>query len=415
LLVTCSAAITATTYTETWKSIPAQLTGDLSPYVDVKKGTLYLNGAESLLRMTIGCNYDSTSRKPGRQSAKNPHLTAKNTCTIGSEKEKTDHWDEIGDSYFVIHMLRWKDAAVDATDSSKASPTVEFQHWYVYHHQKVWSDQDFTTAKRIFGKHRVWFLYVHLNKPTGLAYESIYEVQTVQKIPAYLDHLIQLAGLFGIKAPAAGGGAGGINVFGAQEFEIPYVPSDIKFTPQLTLAPPPPPIPGAPKPPSFGTVGSVITGPVGETFDDEGKYLLDFSVGVPITKISQLQYTDTNGTVTATKVDKRNIYGFFNLYLKPVDLKATGFSKLPHLVTGVAIDTNPLKKAFVGIGYGPALANFYLGAMINTDRAPAGLACGNTPTAAQSQGTLLNRTCVKFGFGLNMGVGAVVNALKGKK
>ncbi len=414
LIAACSAAFAATTYTETWKSVPAQLTGDLSPYIDLNKGVLYLNGAEPLLRMTIGCNYDSNSRKPGPPSAKKTQLKA-GTCTMGTNKDKTDSWDELGDSYFVIHLLRWKDVTVDAADNSKASPTVDSQHWYVYHHQKVWSDQDFTTAKRIFGKHRVWFLYVHINKPGGLAYSSIYEIQTTKKIPAYLDHLIQLAGLFGIKAPAAGGGGGGINVFGAQEFEIPYVPSDVKFTPQLTLAAPPPPVPGAPKPPNFGTVGSVVSGPTGETFDNEGKYRVDFSVGVPFTKISQLQYSDTNGAITAAKVDKREIYGFFNLYPVPVDLKRSGFSKFPHLVTGVAIATNPLKKGFVGIGYGPALANFYIGAMINTDRAPAGLACGTTPTPAQSQGTLFNRTCFKLGFGLNMGVGAVVNALKGTK
>jgi len=414
-LATWSATLAATTHTETWRSVPAQLTDDdLSPYLDLKKGTFYLNGVEPVLRMTLGCNYDPTSRKPGRASEKKSKLTA-GTCTTGPNKDKTDHWDEIGDSYFVIHLLRWKDVAVDPADNSKASPTVDTQQWYVYHHQKVWSDQDFSTAKRIFGKHRVWFLYVHLNKPAGLAYTSIYDIQTTQKIPAYLDHLIQLTGLFGIKAPPAGGGGPAIvNVFGGQEFDIPYVPSDIKFTPKLTLTTPPPAVGGA-KPVIFGAIGSVISGPTAETFDNEGKYLVDFSVGVPISKISQLQYTDTNGTITAAKVDKRDIYGFFNLYFKPIDIKGSGFSKLPHLVTGVAIATNPLKKGFVGLGFGPAITNFYFGATINTDRAPAGLACGTTPTAAQNQGSLPNRTCFQFGYGLNIGVGAVVKALKSTK
>jgi hypothetical protein len=98
-----------------------------------------------------------------------------------------------------------------------------------------------------------------------------------------------------------------------------------------------------------------------------------------------------------------------------VDIKGAGFSKWPHLVAGVAIDSTPLKKALIGVGYGPAIANFYVGALINTDRAPSGTACGATPSISQSQGALPYRTCTQFSFGLNLGVGAVVNALKGTK
>lgn len=405
-------ALAATSYTDTWKSQPSQLSGDLSPYIDTANGALYLSGAEPLLRMTIGCNFDPVSREPGRTLKTRKGLTAGN-CKEGPNRGKSDHWDEIGDSYFVIHLLRWKDVAVDPTNTSKSTPTVDSQHWYVYHDQQVWTDQDFTTAKRIFGKHRVWFLYLHINKPTNLAYTAVYEVQTTKKTPAYLDHLVQLAGLFGITTPSLGGGGGAVTVFNAREFDIPYVPSDITFTPQLTVVTPPP-TPGGANPVSFGTVGTAISGPVAETFDNEGKYWLDFSVAVPITKISQLQYTDANGTIVPAMVDKRNIFGLVNLYFKPIDVKGTGFSKWPHLVAGVAIDSTPLKNILVGVGYGPALANFYAGALLNTDRAPSGLACGATPSAGQAQGPLPHRTCAQFSFGLNLGVGAVVNALKGK-
>lgn len=411
LFVYSSLCLAGSSYTESWKSTPAQLTGDLSSYVDTNKGELYLNGAESILRMTLGCNLDTTSRKPKTTLKKKSKLTS-GTCAAGGG---TDHWDEIGDSYFVIHVLRWKDVSVDPTDSNKAAPAIDSQRWYVYHNQKLWTDEDFTKAKRIFGKHRVWFLYLHLNKPARLAYSAVYTVQTTQKTPAYLDHLMQLAGLFGMKSvPAGGGAATTITVFGGQEFEIPYVPSDIKFTPQFTLATPTPAVPPA-KPYDFGAPGTPVSGLVPETFDNEGKYWIDFSVAVPFNKISQLQYNNTNNTIIAAKVDQQNIFGLLNVYFRPIDIKGTGFSKWPHLVAGVAIDSNPLKKALVGVGYGPALANIYVGAALVTDRAPSGVDCGQKPPTSQAQVALPYRTCAQFSVGLNVGVGAVVSALKSTK
>jgi hypothetical protein len=66
----------------------------------------------------------------------------------------------------VIHVLRWSDP-----DAEKKQ-TVVAQNWYVFNNghakglrsDRIWSQEDFTTADRIYGVKRIWMLYIHLNK-----------------------------------------------------------------------------------------------------------------------------------------------------------------------------------------------------------------------------------------------------------
>jgi hypothetical protein len=54
-----------------------------------------------------------------------------------------------------------------------------------------------------------------------------------------------------------------------------------------------------------------------KTFDNEGKYHIDFSVAVPITKISELSYVQTSQGIAPANVDKQKIFALFDFIRFP--------------------------------------------------------------------------------------------------
>lgn len=151
------------------------------------------------------------------------------------------------------------------------------------------------------------------------------------------------------------------------------------------------------------------------TFDDEGLYHFDFSVAVPIRKISEISYVESSNTLVPAKVDKQTTFGVIDYYFKPVDIKGSGWSLYPHALAGVAINSHPLKRILIGGGYGPLLAHFYMGLVLSTQSLPAGTSCGKVPTVQQlAAGGLHNRICPGISMGLNVSAGAVLESLKGK-
>jgi len=151
------------------------------------------------------------------------------------------------------------------------------------------------------------------------------------------------------------------------------------------------------------------------TFDNEGLYHVDFTVAVPIRKIGEISYVSSSNTLVPAKVDKQTTFGVVDYYFKPIDVKGSGWSLYPHALAGVAINSHPLKRVLIGGGYGPLLAHFYIGLVLDTQSLPPGGACGRLPSAAQlASGTLHNRTCPGFSLGLNVSVASVLDSLKSK-
>src|ERR1035438_556798 len=67
------------------------------------------------------------------------------------------------DNYVLIHLARWADSTSD-------KPKVQANNWYLYRDAATgkWSQEDFTTAKRLLGVTRVYVLYVQFKgKQTG--------------------------------------------------------------------------------------------------------------------------------------------------------------------------------------------------------------------------------------------------------
>jgi hypothetical protein len=251
--------------TETWVNAPRTLRlGDLTQFVDVTNAAVYKSGAAQLIRETIGI--------------------------------------EPRDLTFLIHVVRWSDGA-----------EVVKQNWYVFHSGK-WTDAQFATANRIYGRGQVWFLYIQLNAHTVA--DTTYTIQTTKKAPAYLDHLQSAAGLFGVNLTASAGEPQ--NIWNARLLTIPYVPSNVVITPK------------------FGAAAA--------TFDDEGLSWFDFSAAIPVTKTSSA-----------------GMFGVADLYFRPTDITGLGFGNWPHAVEGVWVGSQPLKHILVGVGWGPMYGGVVMG------------------------------------------------------
>jgi hypothetical protein len=154
-------------------------------------------------------------------------------------------------------------------------------------------------------------------------------------------------------------------------------------------------------------------------YDDEQLYWWDASIGIPVHKIKDLQYSDSNNTVTATQVSKQSAYAMFDLMLRPVDLSDSGDSKwqLPRILVGFPLASSPWDKLFaggaIGIPWGPFKDfQFFAGSTFLSGSKPKTLSAGSTATTAQLQNDLTIKTTSKFTFGINVPVKSVIDKLK---
>ena len=314
----------------------------------------------------------------------------------------------LGDDFHcLIHILRWSDPSAPNDNTQEASQEVTAQNWYVYNNgnakgvrtDRIWSQEDFATANRLYGVKKVWLLYVHLNKDPGANYTAYYSFNIAKKTAANVANLLALAKIFsGVGGQAAD--AAPRNFWGGSAVETHYVPSDVTVTASITRDPAAGPLVAVDKP---------------KKYDNEGLYWWDVSVGVPISRINELEFDTTNNTVTSKEVDKQNIFALFNLYLPPKDIKGTGYSWIPHFVGGVAIAKQPLKKFMFGAGFGPHFANFYAGVLFTEVKKPATLTEGSTATPEQLNADIRKSFKPQFTFGINIPVRAVLATMDKSK
>jgi hypothetical protein len=348
---------------------------------DRSKAVLLRAHAEDLIWLTMGNCANGPKDRDGRPTIVKCKATEKSNFPGPKD-------------YIVIHAVTWKDKTAGKPQD------VDKENWYVFNQgDGDWDEDAFSKNSRIFGRRNVYLLYTYFNyDPTE--HSMRYTLDAKSKTPAYLDHFVGLLQLFGMGTGGGGGGARNVvkGFWDATSFDTFYVPSDITFTPEII--------------PDDGSTTTKLTS---KTFDNEGRYHTDFSVGVPIRKISELSYVSSSNTIVPTTVQKQDLFAFFNYYPNAFDIKSSAWDKYPHLLGGVALASQPLKKVIVGVGYGPIYAHFYAGLLIHTYRLPQGSSCGSTPTSAQLAGaTLTNHTCPEFSVGLNVAVGAIADALKNK-
>jgi hypothetical protein len=158
----------------------------------------------------------------------------------------------------------------------------------------------------------------------------------------------------------------------------------------------------------IGTTGS---------YNDEQLYWWDASIGIPVHKIKDLQYSNTDNTVTATQVDKQSAYAMFNLMLHPVDLSSPGDNVWPRILVGFPLASSPWDKLFAGGAIGLPWKpfqnfQFFAGATFMRTTTPATLAAGQAATNAQLQNDLRIKMISKLTVGINVPVKSVIDKLK---
>lgn len=316
---------------------------------------------------------------------------------------------QVGD-YCLIHVIRWK-----KLNEGKSDPEREL--WALFKARKdngglVWEPQfDPTVEKddpnyhkiyssRIFGHKRVAVLALHLNTPGN--WDIKYKVSIKQVTPTPIQNLLTLASTI----IAAEKVEEEKDVWGGRMMLVRYSSSEMVV--------------------QVSTIRSTQTGQKVEQskeyakkYFNEGRYFWDVSVGVPVNSFRELQFTSEGNRVTTAAKERQDIYGFLNLYPKPVDLKSEAFLTPPHLVLGVPLGSKPLHRPVIGIGTGifkaPIKFNIFAGMVFIRERVPRNLNQGETATPAELEADLRTRWVRKFMFGINFPISQIKDALKGDK
>jgi len=198
-----------------------------------------------------------------------------------------------------------------------------------------------STGTRIYGSRNVGVLFVHLDRNTeGFQQPGdipvVYRAIPKKKTPINVQNLLgilQFAGLQG-KETRSYWGHGLIQ--------------------------------GVPAPSDITVFGVDSTGTqnkehlVGKKLliDNEGNYYWDASIGVPVTKLTSLQYSDTNQQFSPKVINNQTAYGLIDIYLfnliarKPVDLKDAKAGYYPRIVAGPGVTGHPGDRFMVGGGLG---------------------------------------------------------------
>jgi len=135
------------------------------------------------------------------------------------------------------------------------------------------------------------------------------------------------------------------------------------------------------------------------------------SAGIPIRKMSQLNFQSSSNTLTPQTVDKRSVFGLLDFYpwrKQEVDLAYENFSWIPSFVAGLPVTGQPLHQPLFALGWGPRVAQFYFGAIVRKQNS---LPAGSTLTPGTSACT---GWCPEFAFGINISAKALKSALSSK-
>lgn len=255
-------------------------------------------------------------------------------------------------TYVIIHIVRWSD--VDGGQSQSPGSS----RWYIYNPSPTWDSAAFSSNNRLFGVPRFWLVTVQLNLRYGPPLFTLnYQITVNHRLPLNIQHLADLVKTANPAAAAPGGPPPippSVDYWASEIVTGANPPSDISIVPQATVN---------------GTGTKLDNKTV--VFDNEGLYHWDVSIGVPVKSYKQIQQiapvVNSNTTLPAS-VDRRSLLALGDIYVKPVDLKTQTLISTPYFVGGISLASKPLSSIMAGLGWGPTIANFYVGAMIVTNK-----------------------------------------------
>jgi hypothetical protein len=291
--------------------------------------------------------------------------------------------------YTIVHLVRWSGVGIQT------------QKWlllpkdFTSKHARDWSSRDAASA-RIFGAHDVSLLTVQIAAPSGMEYRIDVVKKEAQPVTA-LKALLELAVANKVRTDVSSKDS--TWRFSSVRMNIEHVPSDI----QVQLM-------------SHDGTGSDSPKEVSkQTFDNESKYHWDVSVGVPVKRVSQLEYVAADGVVRTREIDKQSLTAFLNLHLIPVDTKAMRWRLFPSLLLGTSLSSRPLDRLVTALAIGTSAAQLYAGVAFERVDQPQTLATGAPATEAVLQSDLRSRYKRNFIVGLNVPVRQIVDRLAAQK
>jgi hypothetical protein len=145
-------------------------------------------------------------------------------------------------------------------------------------------------------------------------------------------------------------------------------------------------------------------------FDNEGKYIWDASIGVPVNKISLLEYSEDGGNFVPKTLNKQSIYGMINIYPVPVDTKEGNLRwYLPRAVGGLGLTGRPGDSFFIGMAWGIPQFQFMVGSGFVTQRKlrPGG--------DAANPADFVQRYVSRTTYGINVPVFSALKRITDKK
>ena len=326
----------------------------------------------------------------------------------------TDYFDSTttnvnsNDLYCIVHLARWnsKPAAARRTGQPEGdhnepgSGSIGDGRWYVFRGGSKKNLKEGLPEQRVLGRQKVHLLYIALNLPADAAKLIRYRTEVTRKTPANVQNLRDaIAFALNPEAPALltdSSKATPINNWiGGGELAVSVIPSDMKVRAQIADN-------------QLGAFQDAST----ETFDNEGLYSWDVSFALPLSKISQLEYSVQDGQVSASEVERDKLFFLLNWFPIKADIKK-GFVVPPHFVGGVSIASNPLDRWMVGIATGLGPAQVFLGSAFTRVSEPSTLEEGDAVTDAQLQSDLKRKYEPSFVVGLNLSTRATISAVKG--
>jgi hypothetical protein len=278
--------------------------------------------------------------------------------------------DEIG---VLVHLVRWDEDLVSYDTALACSKQI-----------RSFFRKDFvcTTDKYLPGKRRAAVLFIHTNVPVSpdkIAYYAMVQ----EKDPAWLSSLIALLRIPGFdlrslqpKPTVLGYG---------------YI-GDVPRTSDISLV-------GVLHEGKDQRIGGVYK------FDNEGRSIVNFTLAVPVNKISATEYSKEDGGFFPKQVNKQSVYGTLNLYPTPVFLNhGKGRFLVPRAMVGIGLTGRPGSAFLIGGGWGISWFQFFVGSAWVAEEVPG---AGGLPGTEQ-------RYASRLTYGLNVPVLKVIDRITKK-
>jgi hypothetical protein len=358
---------------------------NLAAFIDINTGTI-LTSTSALDLIALLMNSTAVNCDPPGPSYVKRQFSGLVDSPSGNAGGQSLNRAKLNSVDFIIHVVRWTDAPLQAG----ATQTVQQQRWYLVHKGQ------FVRPGRLFGTKTVYFIYLHLNKDSKVSYTSHYNFTITQTIPQNQQNLALLAQLLAQATPGESQ-ALPAGVWGGMELDMWYSAADVAIDPSTTDDKKP----GA-KPVALDNTYKI---------HNEALEWWDVSAGVPLRKMSQLNFQSSSNTLVPQSVDKKSIFALADFYPIPQqrkDLAYSNFTWYPSLVLGLPVSQQPLHQPLFGAAWGFRFAQFYAGVIIRKQNS---LSEGSILAPGTSACT---GWCPQFAFGINLPVKALQSALKSK-